>query len=232
LPLAETDLEIQAFSQVDYVLDLFANLEIIDVEKIVFSPTLRLSGTIDMLAKDKDTNTYYIIDWKTNKKLTMTGNKTALHPVEDLRDCNYSKYILQLNTYRAILINEGYVDGPIDLKIIHINRDVGIPQVYDVDIREDLMEKLLIERQSTMSARLEDYMALARKNTDKWLEDNPGKHPVEMYKAMAEAVVQWIAEDGKEEVTVNCAAFNGGVPEYSYAICYLKESKINVRKEI
>jgi len=75
-------------------------------EKIVFSKELEIAGTIDILALDKKTNKYDLIDWKTSKKIEMNsyggkvGTKIATN---NIPDCNYYHYTLQLSLYRYLL---------------------------------------------------------------------------------------------------------------------------------
>lgn len=47
----------------------YDRLDILGVEKIVFSPSLRLAGTIDLFARSRKDGTYLIIDHKTNASI-------------------------------------------------------------------------------------------------------------------------------------------------------------------
>ena len=70
---------------------------------------LRLSGQIDFLCVDE--NDVYICDWKTNKELKKPGffdkskkSKQMLkYPLNNLEDCNFNVYQLQLSTYAYML---------------------------------------------------------------------------------------------------------------------------------
>lgn len=81
-------------------------------EKLVFSPKLKLAGSIDLLCEKTD-GTYIIYDWKNIKDLSTTGfkGKTGiLKPVANLQDSNFWHYALQLQIYEIILKFERYVD--------------------------------------------------------------------------------------------------------------------------
>lgn len=78
---------------------------------------------------------------------------------------------------------------------------------------------------------LHDYIKVMRGKEAAFAEANPSLHPVELYKAMAQAVVKMIQDDGLSCVTVHPAVFNGGIPEYTYAIAHLKEAGIQVISE-
>lgn len=88
-------------------------LDIIGVEKIVFSPKLAtpIAGTIDLLGRSKKNGNYIILDWKTNKKIEKynTFDKYCLDPIGHIPAINYHEYALQLNLYQFLLKYEGYV---------------------------------------------------------------------------------------------------------------------------
>jgi hypothetical protein len=87
-------------------------MDIVGVEKIVFDHTLRIAGTIDLLARSKKNGSLWILDHKTNKKIVTenTYNSFALDPIRHIGDLNYWHYNLQLNLYEYILKRAGYID--------------------------------------------------------------------------------------------------------------------------
>jgi len=97
--------------------------ELVDSEKIIFSPRLGISGTIDLLMRKG--NRIYIFDWKTNKKIKTEGfnHQKCLYPIEHLEDCNLNHYSLQLNIYKTILIEEDYYpkDTKYSMCLFHIS---------------------------------------------------------------------------------------------------------------
>lgn len=103
--------------------------EVVGCEKMIFSPSLYTSGTIDLLLED-DT-TVYVTDWKSNEDLDLT-NKFKSFGFEMFKDVPASKfghYTAQLNIYEFILKQEGYADP--DKKwerfIFHIDGDYKKP---------------------------------------------------------------------------------------------------------
>lgn len=95
--------------------------DIVGAEKLIFDEKLKLSGTIDLLARSKNSNKrYYIIDWKTNKQIRATSkyNEFAFAPIAELPDCEMSHYGLQLTLYGHILKSGGYI--PIDSKLFYL----------------------------------------------------------------------------------------------------------------
>ena len=98
-------------------------------EKIVFDPETNVAGTLDLIGRNKDTGDYILMDWKTNKRIR-TENEygdTFLSPIDDLSDCEYNLYGLQLAMYERILKAGEYV--PRDAKfrkfICHFNAESG-----------------------------------------------------------------------------------------------------------
>jgi len=93
----------------DHAKTLRSDMKIVGAEAIVFSPRYALAGTIDLLAMAGDT--LYILDWKTNKKIRQTNDfgGRGLGELQHLHDCNFEHYALQLNIYRRMLRQEGYL---------------------------------------------------------------------------------------------------------------------------
>lgn len=106
--------------------------DLIDAEKIIFSPDNRLSGTIDMLMRNKRTGGLAIFDWKTNEEIRNKNkhnvNQTGLFKLNHIPDCNFFHYAIQLNSYRMILIKEGYYnDTDFELAIFHVRDSEIVP---------------------------------------------------------------------------------------------------------
>ena len=75
-------------------------------EVIIYSTELNIAGTVDILALDKTTGVYELIDWKTSKRINTSsyGNKKGTSSVtQDVPDCNFYHYALQLSLYRYLL---------------------------------------------------------------------------------------------------------------------------------
>lgn len=107
------------------ILDQF---DVIGAEQLIFDEQLKLSGTIDLFAKSKIApNTYYIIDWKTNKAINSFSkyNTFAFKPIAELQDCEMSHYGLQLTLYGHILKSGGYIpkDAKIYYLLVHVTED-------------------------------------------------------------------------------------------------------------
>lgn len=75
-------------------------------EVMIFTKELGLSGMMDVLVYNPDTDMYAIVDWKTNKKIytrSFGGKRGRRGSTADLDDCNFTHYSLQLSLYRYIL---------------------------------------------------------------------------------------------------------------------------------
>lgn len=89
--------------------ELAEEYNFIDVEKVVFSPELNLSGTFDLLLEHKKTGELVIADWKTNEEIKRENwLSKGLSILKHMHDCNFNHYSLQLNLYEYILTKEGY----------------------------------------------------------------------------------------------------------------------------
>lgn len=84
--------------------DFKDQLEAFRTEWYIFYDILKLSGSIDIVFKNKD-GTLSIGDWKRTKNLYYNSfrNEKGKFPINYLDDCNYIHYSLQLNMYKIIL---------------------------------------------------------------------------------------------------------------------------------
>lgn len=71
----------------------------------VFDEEANLAGSIDMVFKNIEDDTYSIYDWKRTKEIKKDGfaGKTGKYPMHNYQDCNFTHYSLQLNIYKYIL---------------------------------------------------------------------------------------------------------------------------------
>ena len=100
---------------------LLARFTILASEKIIFSEELKLSGTVDLLVREKSTSQLYLLDFKTNKKIEKINRykKFAIEPFQHLADNNFMHYTIQLNAYKELLLKEKYYEEPIKMGLIH-----------------------------------------------------------------------------------------------------------------
>lgn len=103
------------------------DLEMYRTEWMIFSEELRLTGSIDAVFKNDD-GTLTLGDWKRSKEIKFQSfnNKKGKYPFQNILDCNFYHYSLQLNLYRVILekfYNEKIKD--MFLVIMHPNNKDG-----------------------------------------------------------------------------------------------------------
>ena len=84
------------------------NLVPIGLEQIIGSKDYDIAGTIDFLAYSKKLDSIVILDYKTNKEINRRSfnGQTMLSLLNDVPDCNYYHYCLQLAVYKVILEHE------------------------------------------------------------------------------------------------------------------------------
>lgn len=125
-------------------------LDILGVEKIVFSPDLRIAGTIDLFARSKKTGDWIIIDHKTNQTIDTENkwNSFALEPIEHIPNVNFWHYAGQLNLYQYLLQREGYVPKRSKFRLFlnHLTESgaklIELPDMQ-LEIRDIVIEHLL-----------------------------------------------------------------------------------------
>jgi hypothetical protein len=109
---------------------------------------LRLAGQIDLLVKEG--NNITILDWKTNKEIkTKSGFNTQtkssakmLYPLNNLDDCNFLHYTLQLSTYAWMLqqVNPSFVIK--DLILVHFDHN-NKQTIYHINYLKTEVENML-----------------------------------------------------------------------------------------
>jgi ATP-dependent exoDNAse (exonuclease V) beta subunit len=111
--------------------------DIVEIEKIVFSPNRKLAGTIDLLLRSKQTGRYIVADWKTSREIKKSGfqGQRGFGVCSHLEHCNFIHYSLQLSIYRELLLSEGYLEpnSQVSTAIIHLYEDEnGNPRFSEI----------------------------------------------------------------------------------------------------
>ena len=112
-------------------------------EVIIYSTELTIAGTIDIIAKDNNTGSYELIDWKTSKKIDKVsyGYKMGIHEVtKNILDCNFYHYALQLSLYRYIL--EQYYGISINNQLIVHLQDDKVNALVAPYMRDEIISML------------------------------------------------------------------------------------------
>ena len=118
--------------------------EVIEAEKVIFSPVLGIGGMIDLLLRNP-AGRVIVFDWKTNEGLTLDNPfQSGLGPLAHLEDSNLIHYTLQLSLYQYILITEGYFPAEQEFQrlIVHLMEDSNQP--YLCKYLEEEIESMLI----------------------------------------------------------------------------------------
>lgn len=113
-----------------------------------FDGILRVAGQIDLLIKDG--NDIIIADYKTNKEIKKHSyfdkNKFSRimmkYPLNNIEDCNFYHYSLQLSTYAYLLQQIKPELNIKKLMLIHIDHDDKITE-YTVDYLKNDVERML-----------------------------------------------------------------------------------------
>ena len=109
---------------------------------------IRLAGQIDLLVKDG--NDIYIIDYKTNKELKMksgydpAAKKYAMmkFPLNNLMDCNFMHYTLQLSTYAWMIKKNNPQFNIKKLILVYFDHD-GNVSTHEVEYLKNEVERML-----------------------------------------------------------------------------------------
>ncbi len=110
--LAETTREKAYLAAIKEALKRIAlGYDVIESEKIVFSPGKKVAGTIDLLLRSKTNGEYVVGDWKTNREIKRESYRQEMGTglCRHLENCNLNHYSLQTAAYGELLTREGYV---------------------------------------------------------------------------------------------------------------------------
>ncbi len=115
-------------------------------EVMIYSEELKLAGTIDLMIFNKEKNHISLIDWKTNKKINKSSfqgtRKGIKFPLENMDDCNFNHYNLQLSMYQYIL--ESYYDVNVQgLFLVHLNEQDFNYKNYICNYKKDTIKQML-----------------------------------------------------------------------------------------
>jgi len=114
-------------------------------EVIVFSPSLKIAGMIDLLMFDARANEVIVLDWKQNKEIDTENNyQNLLAPINHLQSTAINQYSLQLSLYELILTHERYFSNKFRRAIIHITPENNVAIPLD-NYRYEIMEMLKYE---------------------------------------------------------------------------------------
>ena len=109
-------------------------------ELCIFHCGLRVAGQIDALFLDGDWK-LVIVDWKRVRNLRSEGFDPLRYPLEQLPDCNFWIYSLQLNLYRYILETEYAFDvSGMYLAVVHPEQ--SLPRLIEVQRLDEEMRAL------------------------------------------------------------------------------------------
>lgn len=125
----------------------FGNIEPYRTEWTVFDEDAKLSGSIDMVYIDIDTEELLIYDWKRCRDIKKENRwqSAKTKGIKHLPDVNYWHYALQLNIYRYILQkNYGYKVRELYLVGLHPNK--GTYQRLEVPMLDKEMDVLFKQR--------------------------------------------------------------------------------------
>ena len=82
------------------------DVEVYRTEWCIYAASEDVAGSIDLVLKATNSDTFYLIDWKRSEKLQDKSTSYGRYmkpPLQDLEDCQGCHYRLQLNIYKWIL---------------------------------------------------------------------------------------------------------------------------------
>lgn len=116
-------------------------------EVMIYSEELKLAGTIDLIVYNEEKNHISLIDWKTNKRInksSFNNQKGTKFPLNNMDDCNFTHYNLQLSMYQYIL--EKYYNVNVNgLFLVHLNEQDYNYKNYMCDYKKNMITQMINE---------------------------------------------------------------------------------------
>lgn len=148
------------YKEYDYFLTFLADkhlesLKPYRTEWMIYSNSLGIAGSIDMLFQSKiNENEFVIYDWKRSKEIKYTNNYShGKGPVVSLDDCNYNHYCLQLNMYKYIL--ETYYNMiVVDMYLLVLHPNYSNYVQIQVPVMKEYIDNLIHFRKKQLDLNL------------------------------------------------------------------------------
>lgn len=100
----------------------------------LYSTSLKLGGTIDLLLYNTKTNKFIISDWKSNEDINKKENGYFLKPFDGIKNTKLNSYMLQLNYYKYCF-EEMFPDCKIEeLWVVWLNSNNDNYEKFNIDI--------------------------------------------------------------------------------------------------
>lgn len=134
----------------NFHMDHITDLEPFRTEMLIFHEDLRITGSADMLYRDRKTKRIVLADWKFIKRLSFKNkSRQAKPPLDHLDDTNHTKYALQLSVYRYILETEYDYDVETQFLVILHKNQKKYSKVVTPYLREEV-EKMFEQRREQL----------------------------------------------------------------------------------
>ena len=132
----------------NYILDLDNGIYPEFLMSWISPEGLHIAGQADLVCKSG--NDIDILDWKTNREIkrrsfynsSKKSNVKLKYPLNNLEDCNYNIYMLQLSMYGYMIQKLNPNFNIRSLTIVHIQRDGSIKE-YPVEYKKDEIERVI-----------------------------------------------------------------------------------------
>lgn len=122
----------------------YNTLEHVSAEQLVGCPEWGITGMIDQIVRNKHTGEYYLLDWKTNKKINTESFYKLQGSLSHLDSSELTIYSLQLGLYKRIL--ERYINIKIsNCLIIHLPLDSDDYKMYKTHEFKDEIDLIIKE---------------------------------------------------------------------------------------
>ena len=136
-------------------LDHIKDLEPFRTEMLLFHEELKVTGSADMLYRNRKTKKIVLVDWKFIKKLSFKNkSKQARPPLDHLDETNHNKYALQLSIYRYILETEYGYDVETQFLVILHKKQKKYRKVVTPYLRDEVEKMFTLRRQQLETKKI------------------------------------------------------------------------------
>ena len=148
----KVDLEILKPQAIAFYEEYHEMLELVKDEQYIYDDDYDIAGSIDLLCKNKYTDRYVIVDFKSNDNFYKKAYGDMKVPLHNLEDSNLSHYSLQLEIYKQIF-EKNTKEKVEDTFIVYFNLEAdNFEIIVPLNVKKEAKKILEMRRRKNMNS--------------------------------------------------------------------------------
>jgi len=148
----KTDLEVLKPQAIAFYEEYNEMLELVKDEQYIYDDDFSIAGSIDILCKNKYTDRYVIVDFKSNDNFYKKAYGDMKVPLHNLEDTNISHYSLQLEIYKQIF-EKNTSEKVEETFIVYFNLEANTFEIIEpLNVKTEAKKILEMRRRKNMNS--------------------------------------------------------------------------------